>query len=320
MHFDKNLEEKKLFEIEHHQPSYMDSSFFTKISITYDQPLFINHKDYGEGMITSIRGGKYTMKFFDTGNKAFKFPISELNPSDPDFPIEASPEIIEILSKIYNVEYNVYKNNKARKEDPFTTDYKEQKFVCTYSSPHDYSQFRLQIRGAITRALNIPFESDKDKVNALAFLAAANVSLRANTYIGDSLDEFLEKYPNVKEGSYYVDYNENAMIKATNYHIGLSQKPAFIDILPPELQEHRNVNTGAIYRTAFVSELVDDYGFNFGTIQDPDEIHKAIETEFPFLIDYYDKCFEEHSQNLKDIGYQKGLEEQEQDFTDLEEV
>lgn len=269
--------------------------------ISYQDPIFLTHKELGECLITSVRGGTVNIKFIDS-NKTAKYNIFDLQVNKPDSDFSCSNQVYEDYVRIYN-----------------RASYARTSWMCnnkpdiSYKSEFNLSAYIKSERGPVTRALNIPFNTDEEKIESIAFLAALQPKIEARVYEGDSLDEFIQNYPNQP---YTIDYCESSQIHATSFRINFSSNATLYNIMPQTLKEHVNPKSYAIFRTAFIQELMDDYGFNFGTEQDIEHIkNKMKETTYE---NYFNECYDNFLQQLKENNlcrtYSQTEEQPEIDF------
>lgn len=254
------------------------------LTIPYKEPIILTHKELGEGVLTSVRHNTAWIKFLDT-NKSARYSLMSLKVNDPSSKFSCSEEIFEDYSRIISEA-----KKRSRWDNNYTPD-------ISYKSEFNISAYLRDTRGPITRALNIPFDTEEEKIEAVAFLAALQPTIEARVYEGDSLDAFIQDYPGQP---YFIDYCESSQIHATSFRINLSSNEILKEIMPSKLLEHMNMNSSAIFRTAFIRELMDDYGFNFGNLQDLDNIRRKIketayESLFETKYEYYYNTLKENN-------------------------
>lgn len=249
--------------------------------VRYTEPIILTHQEFGDCLLESVYRNKAILRCFDT-NKKLTYYFFDLNVNEPGSDFTCSPLSYPTYEVIETAMY------KAGEEYGKSIKYK---------SEFDLAFYMKEYRGPITRALNIPFDNDVEKIDALAFLAASNPTIVARVYEGDSLDKFIQDYP---DQPYSIDYCESSLIHATSFYIKIPASKDYLSIIPTKLKENIHKNTGKIYRTAFVQELVDNYGFVFGDYQNLDTILHKLKETYHYdlfvrkLVEYKDLINENH--------------------------
>lgn len=155
-------------------------------------------------------------------------------------------------------------------------------------------------------AFDINFVVPEDFIITLGYLAC-NGHFTADIH-EDRSNIFYEKYPeelnpNVRIGTYPTDYekgiNRNAMYTIEIRDIDNFPHALLGTSLPPccDGRELKDVDNPRIIRTAFVRDLVDNYGFTFSDEQDIDKIRECIgkntKREADYFVDIFDKVVEQ---------------------------
>lgn len=254
--------------------------------ISYNQPIFLTHKELGEGLLTSVQGRKAIIKFPDNETNTH-YDFASLNVNEE--------------GSVWTCSDETYQDYQRIEERFYACEMRGHKSDVSYKSEFNYCHYLSELRGPIVRALNIDFTSDEAKMKAIAFLAAYQPHIYATVYEGKSLDSFIQDYP---DQPYTIDTCETGLIHATHFTLGLSTQELFVDIMPEELKNNRNSAGNVIARTAFIRELVDNYGFVFGNAQDINQIKHKIE-ELPFY-DVFCQYYEDYKQQIDHL-YEIGI-------------
>ena len=234
--------------------------------------MLVNHKKFGKGIVSSIAGTIINIEFKNGEMKKFAFPDAF------DSFIRTDDEELLNLIEIAKGEQKVRNEEKERKKE------EERKAIHERLAQNAKYKNRTWERGVRTNPLNgefngprsqtIVFDSENERWECIGYLVSHAKQILAEVPKNGMERDFEREFPDQPYSAITVREN-----RATGLPVKLApQFRIVLDKHPCENSLRLHVSKdNRINRSGFVLDLVQNYDFRFGNIQDVEKIRaKAV--------------------------------------------